>query len=285
MNVFMTGPDEFFLRLKSSALPMAELRCPCPGFNTRNSGWKKMADKCRAWFRLNLKTLRDNTVPGGVIVTNTRGFLFYFPSVVLGRFFLGEKVVWRIRGRVSPLVKPLLYALSHLVVVQGNRSGKAFPSRGLWAWFWGPQKVQVLDTTIHVEAYRRAFGRYRREADPHFFKLCMVSDLVPGQGVMAALEVVKLLLDRGINVILVHARPQGGPVHGDHDPAHWERIQAFIRRHRLGRRVKFMDGTANLPEILGGSDVNILPGGRSGEFGAVTQASCLGLPTIAFAGN
>ena len=287
VNVFLADQGDLFQRLRDHQIPVEVLQLPplinqYNGVIARASIFKKMKMGL-AWLKWNL-CLGMGKIElrrGIFLVNNTRTFIFFLPTIFLKKLGHGCKVVWRIQTNqpIHPLVKSLLYAISDMVVVHGGNSvvKELFPTGGLKRWFFRGKKIRISRNSIHVDAYRQAFERLQLDPDPHFFKICMIPLIEKNKGVLDALKGLKFLLDKRVNAILVHCGGENSP----NDP-HTQEVNEYIRKHRLGRRVKLMGYVNNVGEVIGSSDLNILPSRIETQPYVITEASCLSVPSMAY---
>ena len=139
---------------------------------------------------------------------------------------------------------------------------------------YGLECKAIIPNCIPVENYRhnpedRLQWRQQNGLSPEAVVFTCVGRLEPQKNPLLLLEAFAELKDARAHLVL------------SGDGSLRERIEAYVERHQLGKRVHLIGKQNNVPSILAASDIFALSSNWEGNPLAVMEAMAAGLPVIA----
>jgi glycosyltransferase involved in cell wall biosynthesis len=186
-------------------------------------------------------------------------------------------------GLASTAVRRLIHARARVVVSNSAYTERCFavgaPRRARAAVLHSPVDLRRFDARVVDRA--RARERLGLPADAPV--LTVVAQLTPWKGQCDAVRTLELVRRRGIDARLLLV---GAPTFVSRDTrydnlAYLSQLRALIAEVGLEERVAFLGERADVPEVLGATDVLLVPSWEEPLGRAVLEGMAMGLPVLA----
>ncbi|MBV7504119.1 glycosyltransferase family 4 protein [Bacillus sp. sid0103] len=181
---------------------------------------------------------------------------------------LGRKVIWHIHGeeQLNNLLGKVGIAAADKIIVVSHAFLNTY--RALYP----KQKSKFI--TVHNGVELTALTS--KKSNP-VFTISMVGTLIEGKRQDLAISACAALMKQGLNIHLniIGEKPPWLPNDYIHS------LQELVHHHQIAETVSFLGWMENPWELLGTSDVLILPSDTEGMPLSIIEAMALGLPTIA----